>query len=122
MKLSALFENLSLIDRGTGDPRIKGAYKIIDIILDGRKVGDFKLIWGKTTQVNYVNIHPDYLRRGIAFEAYKKLIEWLRREGKTLESSLVNDKSKGLWEKLVRDGYAITSGSGFSSIPEDKRI
>ncbi len=115
MKLSVLHEELALIDRGTGDPRIKGAYKIIDIVLDNQKVGEFKLMWGKIVQVNYVYIDPNYQRRGIALEAYKKLIKLVRRDGKYLESSLINDKSSGLWEKLAKSGYAEVNGSGFIS-------
>lgn len=85
----------------------KTSPKYYIILNDGMRVGYFRLSNFSTQNNNlYVgaDIHPSYWRRGLAYKAYTKFLQYLFTEYKlnkiTLEVLETNHRAIGLYKKL----------------------
>lgn len=86
-------------------------FKINDI--EGNHIGRIYIV-DKDGAYHVENVMLNKERTGVGYDIYKKLITTL---DKPINSGEVqNEKAKGLWDKLVKDGFAKKEGDGYISI------
>jgi hypothetical protein len=62
------------------------------------------------------NVRLNKERTGVGYDIYKKLICSLDKSIKSGE--VQNEKAKGLWDKLVKEGLAKKDDNGYQSLPK----
>ena len=84
----------------------------------GDSIGKIYIV-DKNGAYHIENVRLNKERTGVGYDIYKKLISILDKPIKSGE--VQNEKAKGLWDKLVKEGLAKKEGNGYvSNSPEYK--
>lgn len=83
--------------------------------VDGEKIGALRLIkYGDGYRVDSVTISEDFRGQGVGTDLYKRAINDLLKEGKSLYSLKVRAPfADKIWTSLVKDGIATKSGNDY---------